>query len=114
MKTQTLSALISLCMLGSTFTVQAKVFICSGFLTKVVSKDGNFEVQYKNPHTGDLMAPVWIYDTHTYLLGPVLKAIEEGEKYATEYVLVLENREDGDTRCWDGNTDNALIAIAKK
>ncbi|AOT10296.1 hypothetical protein [Pseudoalteromonas luteoviolacea] len=114
MKTHTLSALVSLCILGSTFAAQAKVFICSGIVTKVVSKYGNFEVQYKSTRTGNQMEPVWIYDTHTYLLGPVLKAIEEGEKYGTEYALVLENREGGDTRCWDGSSDNALIAISKK
>ncbi|ESP93663.1 MULTISPECIES: hypothetical protein [Pseudoalteromonas] len=111
MKTRTASALVSLCILSGTFKTHAKVFTCSGIVTNVISKYDQFEVRYKSAQTGEQMAPIWIYETHAYLLGPVLKAIEAGKKFNTEYMLVLENRASDDILCMAGH---ALIAITKK
>ncbi|WP_046007311.1 hypothetical protein [Pseudoalteromonas rubra] len=114
MRTQLLRAAIGVCMAGSAFAAQATIFTCSGVVTKVASHNGNFEVRYNSERFGAQMEPVIIYDTHTYLLGPVLKAIEAGQTSGTIYNLVIENRDGSDTRCYDGESENALIGISKK
>ncbi|KNC68735.1 hypothetical protein [Pseudoalteromonas ardens] len=114
MRTHLLRAAIGVCMAGSAFAAQATIFTCSGVVTSVASHNGNFEVRYNSERTGNQMEPVIIYSTHTYLLGPVLKAIEAGQDSRTVYNLVIENRDGGNTRCYDGESENALIGISEK
>ncbi|MBQ4860325.1 hypothetical protein J8L98_01300 [Pseudoalteromonas sp. MMG013] len=93
---------------------QAAVFTCSGYVKAVFSKGNNtFEVKY-NRNLGNFEnEPVIIYPEHSYLLGPVLEAIRENAENQTKYTLVIENRDGSDSRCHDGESGNALLAITK-
>lgn len=91
----------------------AIVFTCEGVITDVFAIGNNtYEVNYEKYH-GNQREPVFIYPEHTNLLGPALTAKMEGQQDVV-YILVLEDRTGTDTRCVDGNTDNALIGLYKK
>jgi hypothetical protein len=93
----------------------AVVFNCSGYLTDVYSKGNNkYEVRYSRYAGGVFdLEPVIIYPEQTYLLGPVLEAIRQSKQNNVKYTLVVENRDGGNTRCYDGESENALLAITK-
>lgn len=91
----------------------AVVFTCKGIVYDLYSKgDNRYEVRFERESGFDL-EPVVIYPEQHYLLAPVLDAIREGEKYRTVYRLVIENRDSGDIRCHDGESENALIGLTK-
>ncbi|MCF2826142.1 hypothetical protein L3V43_08080 [Pseudoalteromonas sp. L23] len=91
----------------------AVVFTCKGIVYDLYSNGNNsYEVRFKRESGVDL-EPVIIYPEQHYLLAPVLDAIREGEKYRTVYRLVIENRDSADTRCHDGESENALIGLTK-
>ncbi|KZN48187.1 hypothetical protein [Pseudoalteromonas luteoviolacea] len=114
MKTSAVNILVDLCTMSGTFTTHATVFTCCGIVTGIASKYGKFEIQYKSTRTGNHMESIWVYDSHTYLLGPILKAIEAGKKYGTEYMLVIEKRGASDTVSQALSKSNALIAMTQK
>ncbi|MEJ6476407.1 hypothetical protein [Pseudoalteromonas piscicida] len=91
----------------------AVVFTCKGVLYDIYAIGNNsYEVRYERESGFDL-EPVIIYPEHQYLLAPVLDAIREGEKYRTAYRLVIENRDGGNIKCHDGESNNALIGLTK-
>jgi hypothetical protein len=92
---------------------QAVVFTCEGVVTDVYAIDNNaFEVAYRDWRGRD-MEPVIIYPQQSHFLGPALIAKQGGQQNEI-YLLVLENKVSGDTRCSDGESDNALIGLYKK
>ncbi|KZN49787.1 hypothetical protein [Pseudoalteromonas luteoviolacea] len=93
----------------------ATVFNCSGYLKNVFSIGNNaYEVRYSRYSDGGFeLEPLIIYPEQTYLLGPVLEAIRQSKNNQVKYTLVVENRDSGDRRCHDGESNNALLAITK-
>ena len=110
MKNLLLNVVLSL-VLTISFSSQAKVFTCSGIITDVFSTFNTFEVRYERA-SGFELEPVIVYPEQTYLLAPILMAIAEG-KNGSEYTLIIENRNGNDSRCHDGESENALIGLSK-
>ena len=100
------------------FAVQSQaavVFNCSGYLKKVYSIGNNeFEVRYSRYSDGGFeYEPLIIYPEQHYLLAPVLEAIRQSKNNQVKYTLVVHNRDSGNKRCHDGESNNALLAIVK-
>ncbi|MCG7549367.1 hypothetical protein [Pseudoalteromonas sp. Of7M-16] len=110
-----IKALSVAAVLFATQSQAAVVFNCSGYVKNVFSKGNNtYEVRYSRYSDGGFeLEPVIIYPEQTYLLGPVLEAVRQSQENQVKYTLVVENRDSGSRKCYDGESENALLAITK-